>query len=231
MKNKVIEYWSKEDFVCSQKPLYCDFASKRILDRDTLAFSGKRILDVGCGHGRLMGYFKEKGATPFGIDISLGAVKVTREIGLKAIVADARNLPFNDNVFDISFSLGVLEHFEDTESAIREQIRVVSPGGVVIIIVPNLFSPYVIAAILWHTLRGSIRYGLVTCSGKMYTKTQLKHLMQKSGCKDVAVEAYHSSAVLKFITGKVHTKLATRIENMFLNQYIGHLLFAKGIKK
>jgi SAM-dependent methyltransferase len=44
--------------------------------------------------------------------------------------ADALSLPYPDSTFDIAMSFGLLEHFSDIESPIREQMRVLKPGGI-----------------------------------------------------------------------------------------------------
>jgi ubiquinone/menaquinone biosynthesis C-methylase UbiE len=91
-------------------------------------FKGK-ILEVGCGTGGNIRYFKKKGIRIQGVDIS-GDVGAT-------IVADAEKLPFENNYFDQVLILDVLEHVTDDKKALKEALRVVKPGGLVIITVPN----------------------------------------------------------------------------------------------
>ena len=70
-----------------------------------------------------------------GIDLTDRAIQFTQErLGFYSLysdlrVADAENLPFSDNSFDIVYSYGVLHHSPDTAQAIREVHRVLRPGG------------------------------------------------------------------------------------------------------
>lgn len=97
---------------------------------------GKRCLEVGCGRGTISAYFSDAGYDCTLLDISTEVIEVAREIfrknNLKAKfrVGDANNLPFKDNSFDVVVSIGLLEHFEDIETPIKEQIRVLDRGGI-----------------------------------------------------------------------------------------------------
>ena len=98
-------------------------------------FQGRRVLEVGCGRGSMSAYFADAGYDSTLLDISPHVVETAYEVfarhGLKArfSVGDALSLPYDDNSFDIVFSIGLLEHFEDIEAVIREQARVLATGG------------------------------------------------------------------------------------------------------
>lgn len=82
---------------------------------------GKKSVDIGCGYGHIERYSPETVA----VDFSEEALKVARENGAKTVVkATAESLPFLDNEFEISVSLGVLEHCVDQRQAIQEMVRV-----------------------------------------------------------------------------------------------------------
>ena len=96
---------------------------------------GKRVLEVGCGRGSLSCYFSNAGYDCMLLDISEGAIDIAQEIfktnSLKATfkVGDVNTLPFEKKSFDVVFSIGLLEHLEDIEAPIKEQIRVLDDGG------------------------------------------------------------------------------------------------------
>jgi SAM-dependent methyltransferase len=71
-----------------------------------------RILDSGCGNGRLLGVLKDKNIDYFGIDISERLIEIAKKNYPKAQfrVDDALNLPFPDNFFDKVYSISVLHH-------------------------------------------------------------------------------------------------------------------------
>lgn len=108
------------------------------LDRHIM--SGSRCLDVGCGDGHALGpWATERQVHYVGVDIAKSAVEATRARGLEAfLVEDSGRLPFPDGTFDAAVSLEVIEHLFQPEALIGEALRVVKPGGVVIVTTPNV---------------------------------------------------------------------------------------------
>ena len=97
---------------------------------------GKRVLEIGCGRGSLSCYFSDAGFDCNLVDLSAIVLDVAQGIfeknNLKAkfTVGDANNLDIPDNSFDVIYSIGLLEHFEDIETPLKEQIRVLDKGGI-----------------------------------------------------------------------------------------------------
>jgi ubiquinone/menaquinone biosynthesis C-methylase UbiE len=106
-------------------PIAADFKSAR----------GLRVLEIGCGLGTDGAQFAEAGADYTGVDLTEAAVELARKrfetFGTtgKFETADAEQLQFEDNSFDLVYSHGVLHHTPDTAKAIREVHRVLRPGG------------------------------------------------------------------------------------------------------
>jgi SAM-dependent methyltransferase len=96
---------------------------------------GLEVLEIGCGLGTDGAQFAEAGADYTGVDLTDAAVELARkrfelfDLSGKFRRADAENLDFADDSFDLIYSHGVLHHTPDTEKAIREIHRVVRPGG------------------------------------------------------------------------------------------------------
>ncbi len=85
-------------------------------------------------------------------------------------------MPFPTDSFDVVFSQGLLEHYEPADSLLAEQVRVTKPGGLVIVDVPQLFSPQAVTkAFLMRA--GKWPYGWE----RNYTEGQLASLMKRSG--------------------------------------------------
>lgn len=97
---------------------------------------GKRALEIGCGRGSLSCYFSDAGFDCTLVDLSASVIDVAKSIfernSLKANfqVGDANALEIPDNSFDVIYSIGLLEHFEDIEKPLKEQIRVLDKGGI-----------------------------------------------------------------------------------------------------
>lgn len=102
----------------------------------------KSFLDIGCGYGKDLNYFKEQlgntsGSRFVGIDklertISSACEKYSED-GLEFYTMDAANgLKFTDNLFDIVYSMNVMECIKDKFNHIKEIHRVLKPRGQVV---------------------------------------------------------------------------------------------------
>lgn len=99
-----------------------------------------KVLDLGCGNGRYYPIFFEKKTDYTGIDNSKGLIQECQKKYPKAefIVADAFNLPFSDNYFDVIFSMAVLHHIPSKELRLKffsEAKRVLRTKGILVLTV------------------------------------------------------------------------------------------------
>lgn len=94
---------------------------------------GKKLLDLGCGTGKNMKYFAERGADVFGIDISPTAISYTN--GLGKVGDMGKPLDFPDNHFDIILDVTSSNALNDAERAIyiKEIHRVLKPEGYILV--------------------------------------------------------------------------------------------------
>src|SRR5205823_4181922 len=124
----------------------------RLLTEHLPPLAGLRVLKTDlwdeAKNTRILAWTARQGAHAFGIDISEPTLRqarsaFTRDSGpLRAAAADVRALPFRDASFDVIYSMGTIEHFDETEQAVREMARVLKPGGCAIIGVPNRHDPF-----------------------------------------------------------------------------------------
>lgn len=101
---------------------------------------GQRVLDFGCGVGRLSKALSEHVPSVVGVDIAGSMLKIARELNPDRERAefrqiDGRQLPFADDSFDSAISLTVLQHSppQIQIAALAELVRVVRPGGLVVV--------------------------------------------------------------------------------------------------
>jgi SAM-dependent methyltransferase len=114
-----------------------------------------RLLDVGCGVGTSTGLLRDEGFDAVGTDTS--ARFLPDQPGF--FVADfTRRTELGDGEFGAAGALNVIEHVADPRAFLDELVRVVRPGGVVVICSPNLSSPLVGARILVDLSRGRTPY-------------------------------------------------------------------------
>lgn len=106
---------------------------------DTLKpdIAGARVLDVGCGVGQVVGRLTQAGYEAYGVDVSEPSITRAREFSDRCLLYDGKRLPFPDNHFAAAGALNVLEHVEEAEDFIREVVRVVQPGGKIVLSSPN----------------------------------------------------------------------------------------------
>lgn len=132
-----------EEFAATRQKVWQDLDF--LIDRIGLS---KKILDVGCGNGRLLNSLKEKKVQYTGIDSSkkliYHAKTSFKEYPLATfLIADALELPFGDSEFDFVVSIAVLHHIPSAElrlKAVLEMNRVLKNGGELIVTVWNLWQ-------------------------------------------------------------------------------------------
>jgi SAM-dependent methyltransferase len=141
---------------------------------------------------RILAWAADRGAHAFGIDISAPIVMQARAAfsrgsgPLRAAGADVRALPFRDASFDAIYSMGTIEHFDETELAVREIARVLKPGGHAIVGVPNRHDPFLrpLLATMLQSI-GLYGYGYE----KSYSRRALRQMLEAAGLKVVAETA------------------------------------------
>ena len=98
-------------------------------------WTGRDVLEVGCGLGTDAVQFGRNHARYTGVDLTPRSIELTalrfrqQKLNGRFLTADAENLPFTDGSFDLVYSHGVLHHTPNTERAIQEVYRVLKPGG------------------------------------------------------------------------------------------------------
>jgi ubiquinone/menaquinone biosynthesis C-methylase UbiE len=106
-----------------------------------------RILDVGCGTGVLAARLARAGYDTVGLDPSRGMLDVMRERApeVRAVLGSGTEMPFDDGEFNLSLSVATMHHIADPDAvrrALEEMVRVVRPGGRILVWDHNPRNPY-----------------------------------------------------------------------------------------
>lgn len=174
-------------------------------------YRGKKVLEVGFGAGTDFIQWLRAGAIASGVDLTLEALEnVRRRVEVyqlpapeKIAVADAENLPFASNSFDLGYSFGVLHHTPDTLRALRELVRVVKPGGEIRVMLYNRHSVWAFNQWLKHALlkgRPWKSFGWVlwhfneSIGTKAYTRAELRRMLPPLGLRRLHVQTEITSA-------------------------------------
>lgn len=105
-----------------------------------------RLLDFGCGTGHIAKAFADRGYTAHGCDMSSAMLAEGQRlfggpVELSLLPLDWSQLPYKDAFFDVAVASSVLEYVEDPDFVLRELARVIKPGGLLMLTVPNMRHP------------------------------------------------------------------------------------------
>lgn len=115
------------------------------------------VLIDGCGVGMYASQIgRHYAARVEAFDIEYERVIDTREDTPRAVVAAAEAIPYPNDTFDTILSHEVLEHVSDDRAAVLEMVRVLKPGGRIVIFAPNRWYPFETHGHYW---RGAYHFG------------------------------------------------------------------------
>jgi SAM-dependent methyltransferase len=103
--------------------------------------AGRRVLDLGCGEGRIMRALGEQGAQAIGCDVSAELARLAARMG-PVVLARLPSLDFlRDACVDTVVAVLVLEHLEELQEPLASAARVTRPGGHLVVVMNHpLFS-------------------------------------------------------------------------------------------
>jgi len=222
------------------------------------------FIELGCGASSFLPYLAKKynNLRLFGIDNSPKGCKLA-SIGdsdynssTNIICGDIIKCPINSKKFDIVFSFGLIEHFDNPEKVLENHVELLKPGGLLICIVPNVcgLQGKIFNLKKWQPKNLPSKYLKGWIGGmKLITINDLKTWLEDIGLKDVEVdpiggifpflimESYHpksqplSYKIFHFVyrylfflpTIVINLPFLFRLNSLFYSP----LLIATGIKK
>lgn len=140
---------------------------KSIVAKFRIPHSELRILDVGCGTGANLEMLSQFGSAE-GVDVSDDALEFCRKKGLTVQKGLAETLPYEDETFDVTTALDVIEHLDDDIAGLKEMFRVTKTGGYSLIFVPAFMW-------LWGVQDDISNHRI------RYTKKQIVERLEKAG--------------------------------------------------
>jgi len=142
-----------------------------------------RLLDVGCGTGDLAALFAGRGWSAAGIEPSAAAAEHARAVGVEAVTGTLADAPWEDGEFDAILFNHSLEHIDDPAGAVAAAARLLRPGGLLAIAVPNFGS--------WHRrLFGSAWFQLdLPRHLQHFDRNSLSILVEAAGLRPVEITA------------------------------------------
>lgn len=174
--------------------------------------TGSRLLEIGCGAGNLLLQATVPGSHPVALDLSMQALTFVRSRleesesaveapnGWACIQAIGESLPFRDNSFDCVLLSEVIEHLEAPQFSIREAVRVLGPGGRLLVTTPNYRS-------FWPVMEWAV--DRLNMAPKMageqhisrFRPASLKEMLNQSGLRtEYAGSIYNLSPFLSLIS-------------------------------
>lgn len=132
---------------------------------------GSRILEIGCYTAEMLNFLPKQTAY-FGVDFDEAALEIARGRGaiVKHVNFDSAQIEF-DQPFDIVIATEVLEHLKNPEAMISQIKRLLKPGGVVLISLPNENT-------LYHRLLSLLGFGIDMCAFQLYKHLHLPTIKQ-----------------------------------------------------
>jgi ubiquinone/menaquinone biosynthesis C-methylase UbiE len=200
LKNEVAKFWNSEPcgtrYLGGESEFETHARARYQLEPHIPGFAGfssshgLRVLEIGVGMGADYEQWLKAGAIATGVDLSTASLDQARRrcelSGLKPDLheADAENLPFQDNSFDLVYSYGVMHHSPNTAKCLHETWRVLKPGGEARIM---LYHHASITGLmlwlrygLWHgqSMRPCVYERLESPGTKTFTAAEIRAMMQ-----------------------------------------------------
>lgn len=166
---------------------------KRIIDM--IDNDQGKVLDIGCGPAVLTLELLNKGFEVWGMDLSEEVIEeACKKIGKTELsssahftVGNIESLDFADEYFDMVICAGVFSYLDDVTQAIKEIYRVLKPGGIAIITVPNRRDVYICIRSLLLTFLRPFITEQNTLFGRKITIRRFKYTRYRPGLLDKLV--------------------------------------------
>lgn len=175
-----------------------DLATKKYLQQFKLN-SDSKVLDLGCASGVLLQRIQKTfGSTGVGIDVSKVLLSQAQQKNPENIyiLADAVELPFPDNSFDLVTSFDNLEHIKEYQTVLKEIVRVLKPEGQLLMNTINKNNKFTFDWLLeklgssYHLTRAGHDKEL------FFDPNHIGQLLQQNGLENINIRLFDATFIL-----------------------------------
>jgi methionine biosynthesis protein MetW len=192
--------------------------------------AGEDVLEVDCGPGVLSRLMVERGARVEGTDLSQVAVEraIAKGIPCRQVDLDCEPLPFPDNTYGTVVSNSAIEHRFFSEKSLAECIRVLKPGGKLVVCLPNTAHWICRTWLLFGRFPYVRNSPIDETHLRFFTVHEAKVLCRKYGVRVVATDGHASLWVRGFYprpfrwrpVAAIYERLARVYPSLFARDFI-----------
>lgn len=135
-KKITLESYNINSDIFSKRYAYLfDFERRKEFNRFLTLLIGKKVLDLGCGPGEHLSWFKKQGLDVTGVDISPAMIAKCREKGINSVLMDMEYLDFNENAFDGIWAVCSLIHISKNklEGVVKKTHSILKNKGIMFV--------------------------------------------------------------------------------------------------
>lgn len=222
---EIRSYYAKGQFADSYAGEYVmgevaarNFADDRLARIETLLGRPGKILDIGAAQGAFLALARNRGWAVEGIELdSAAAEKARSRHQLQLHTRDLHEIGFPNAAFDAVHMSHVLEHLLDPKATLAEIHRILRPGGVVVIEVPNELGDLFTSIQTTVLRRPQLPYEVPEPHTFFFSARTLSRLVSAAGFKSVDVRTLRRNAevVSRIPLGSVAKRLVYAAEEIF----------------
>jgi len=109
---------------------------RALIARELKRVKPGRAIDIGAAAGRNTSVLADLGWQAVALEYDSSGAEMAKDRGINVVRGDATQLPVPDAEFDLAVSYDVLEHIDDDAGVADEMMRILKPGGRILIAVP-----------------------------------------------------------------------------------------------
>jgi len=184
-KNVYGDYMDFEEFVSdAREPIFIKILG--LIDGN-FKEKNRKMLDIGCGKGRFLKVAKDFGWDVEGVELAKSACRYAKEkFGIDIKNKELKEASYLRDYFDVVTMWNVLDHLTDSLDTLNEIRRILKPGGLLVIRIPNVkFHLFVHKIFIFFSFVGLNDPSIIVNYG--FSKNTIRKILKKAGFMNVKV--------------------------------------------